>query len=80
MKKVTLTLDEKIAMWMRLHAAKCNVTVSQLIGEMLVQRMQGVEYERAMRAFFEKTPVKLRGSRKDRLPSRDSLHDRGTCR
>ena len=80
MKNVTITLDEETALWARIHAAEHNKSLSRLIGEMLAQRMQELaEYDRAMRAFLEKSPVKLRGSAK-RYPSRESLHDRARLR
>lgn len=80
MKNVTITLDEKTAMWARVYAAEHNTSLSRLVGEMLAQRMQElVEYKRAMRAFLERPPVKLRGSAK-RYPSRESLHDRAGLR
>lgn len=80
MKNVTITLDEKTAIWARVYAAEHNTSLSRLVGEMLAQRMhQLAEYDRAMRAFLAKPPVKLRRSGK-RYPAREELHDRARLR
>ncbi|HEX9277481.1 MAG TPA: DUF6364 family protein, partial [Casimicrobiaceae bacterium] len=39
MKTLTITLDEKTAAWARVYAAKHNMSVSRLVGEILQQRM-----------------------------------------
>ena len=80
MKNVTITLDEKTANWARVYAAERNISVSRLVGEMLAQRMEELgEYDRAMRTFLGKRPVKLRDSKK-RYPAREELHDRARLR
>jgi hypothetical protein len=49
MKNVTVTLDEDVARWARVWAARQNKSVSRLLGEMLRERMRHEEgYERAM--------------------------------
>jgi hypothetical protein len=80
MKNVTITLDEETAAWARVHAAQHNMSVSRLVGEMLHQRMGELrEYDRAMRAFLSKPPVKLSRSGA-RYPKREELYDRGRLR
>ena len=80
MKNVTITLDEKTAMWARVYAAQHNTSVSRLVGEMLAQRMREFsEYDRAMRAWLAKPPVKL-GRPGKRYPDREELHDRAGLR
>jgi hypothetical protein len=80
MKNITITLDEKTAMWARVHAAKHNTSLSRLVGEMLAQRMSELsEYDHAMRAYLSKPPVKLGRSGK-RYPTREELHDRARLR
>lgn len=77
---VTITLDEKTAAWVRLYAAQRNTTVSRMIGEMLRRRMQEVlEYEKAMRRYLVKCPVKL-GRPDQRYATRDELHERSRLR
>jgi len=80
MKNVTITLDEKTAVWARVYAAKHNTSVSRLVGEMLQQRMGELhEYDQAMRRFLAKAPVKLNRTGK-RYPGRSELHDRTRLR
>ncbi|HVP87106.1 MAG TPA: DUF6364 family protein [Casimicrobiaceae bacterium] len=80
MKNVTITLDEETAAWARVYAAQHNMSVSRLVGEMLHQRMGELsEYDRAMRAFLAKKPVKLSRSG-GRYPKREELYDRGRLR
>jgi hypothetical protein len=79
-KNVTITLDEKTAAWARVYAARNNLSVSRLIGEMLQQRMrESHKYEEAMRRFLSKAPAKLNRSGK-KYPRREDLHDRARIR
>ena len=39
MKNITITLDEQIAAWVRMAAAKRKMSVSRLIGDLLHDRM-----------------------------------------
>jgi hypothetical protein len=75
-KNVTVTLDEKVARWARVWAAKHNTSVSKMLGEFLAERMSAENgYDRAMRAFLSRKPQRLR-SNSAKLPKRDSLYDR----
>ncbi len=50
MKNVTITVDDAALEWVRIEAAKRNTSVSRLVGEMLVEKMQREDaYARAMR-------------------------------
>ena len=50
MKNVTITMDESVADWARMEAARRNTSVSRLVGEMLAEKMRRTDrYERAMR-------------------------------
>lgn len=52
MKNITVTLDEKTAAWVRVHAAKAGKSVSRLLGELLRRHMSDTrEYNEAMRQF-----------------------------
>lgn len=80
MKNVTITLDAKTAAWLRVHAAKRNMSVSRMVGEMLRERMREAhEYDDAMRRFLAKAPVRLKRAGK-RYAARDELHDRSRIR
>jgi plasmid stability protein len=80
MKTLTITLDEKTAARARVYAAKHNMSVSRLVGEILQQRMGELhEYDQAMCRFLAKAPVNLNRAGK-RYPARDRLHDRTRLR
>lgn len=80
MKNVTITLDEEVAAWARVHAAQQDMSVSRMIGGMLEQRMrESAEYEESMRRFLSRKPVKL-GRGRARYPTREDLHDRPRLR
>jgi hypothetical protein len=80
MKNVTITLDEKTAAWARVYAAKHDMSVSRLVGEMLQQRMrESHEYDEAMRRFLAKKPVRLKRPG-TRYATRDDVHDRARIR
>ncbi|HQC97209.1 MAG TPA: CopG family transcriptional regulator [Aquabacterium sp.] len=50
MKNVTVTMEDHVAEWARLEAARRNTSVSRLVGEMLAEKMRRTDrYERAMR-------------------------------
>ena len=49
MKNVTVSMEEGVADWARIEAARRNTSVSRLIGEMLAEKMRHDDaYERAM--------------------------------
>ena len=80
MKNITITLDEKTAAWVRVHAAERGKSLSRLVGEMLQDRMRELrDYDQAMRRYLAMKPLRFRwvGSRK---PARDELHDRAHLR
>lgn len=54
MKNVTITMDDVVAEWARIEAARRNTSVSRLVGEMLAEKMRSdFGYERAMREAIE---------------------------
>jgi hypothetical protein len=54
-KNVTITVDAAALEWVRIEAAKRNSSVSRLVGEMLVEKMQRTDaYQRAMRDWQSK--------------------------
>ncbi len=77
MKNVTITLDEKTAAWLRVHAAKRGMSVSRFVGEVLQERMLELRaYNDAMRSFLGYSPFAFHFSG-GRRPTREELHDRG---
>ena len=54
MKNVTVTMEDQVADWARLEAARRHTSVSRLIGELLAEKMRHDDaYERAMREALE---------------------------
>jgi hypothetical protein len=79
-KNVTISLDEKTAAWARKQAAEQNTSLSRLVGELLENSMrQSREYQRAMRQYLSRGPVRLK-KRNQNYPSREDLHDRHRLR
>jgi hypothetical protein len=76
MKKLTITLEEKVARWARIKAAERNTSVSRLVGEVLQERMQAEEnYGLAMEQYLSQGPQMLKQSG-TRYPRREELHER----
>ena len=49
MKNVTVTMEDSVADWARMEAARRNTSVSRLVGQMLAEKMRHDDaYERAM--------------------------------
>jgi len=78
MKNVTVTMEEHVAEWARVEAARRNTSVSRLIGEMLAEKMRHDDaYDRAMR---EALQFKSLGVSGDRYLTRDEIYDRASWR
>jgi hypothetical protein len=57
MKNVTVSLDEDVALWARVWAARRDTSVSQLLGELLREQMKREEgYDAAMQQFLGTPP------------------------
>lgn len=55
MKNVTVTMEDSVAEWARMEAARRNTSVSRLVGELLAEKMRrDDEYERAFRDWQQK--------------------------
>jgi hypothetical protein len=75
MKNVTVTMEDSVAEWARLEAARRNTSVSRLVGEMLAEKMRHDDaYERAMREALE---FKSFGSSDGRYLTREEIYTRG---
>jgi hypothetical protein len=77
-RNVTLSLGEDVALWARIEAARRDTSMSQLVGEMLKERMEGEKrYETAMRSALARGPfLKSDG----RYLGRNEIHDRARLR
>ena len=74
MKNVTVTMEDAVAEWARLEAARRNTSVSRLVGEMLAQKMRHDDaYERAMREALE---FRSFGASEGRYLTREEIYDR----
>jgi plasmid stability protein len=79
MKNVTITLDEEVARWVRVSAARHNLSVSRYVGELLKSQMESERgYEQAMRSFLGRKAKALKTS--GGYPGRDEIHDRSVLR
>ncbi len=55
MKNVTVTMEESVADWARMEAARRNTSVSRLVGELLAEKMRHDDaYERAMNEWLQR--------------------------
>jgi hypothetical protein len=80
MRNVTITLEEKVAKWARIEAARHDTSVSRLVGEMLAEKMQHDNaYDAARRSFFASPPRILRRPGEPLL-KREELYDRKVLR
>jgi hypothetical protein len=74
LRNVTVTLEEDVAQWARIEAARQDTSVSRFLGDLLKERMAAqAGYERSMRRALNRKPF-LR-SRAPYL-SREEVHDR----
>jgi hypothetical protein len=77
---MTITLDEEVARWARIEAAKRDTSVSRLVGAMLAEKMASkASYEAAREQFFAVRPRPL-GPPRQKLPKREALYDRAGLR
>ena len=80
MKNVTITVDEQVAEWARVWAARHNTSVSKLLGELLAERMrEETGYEATMRRFLSRRPTRLKNEGES-YPHRNELHERNLLR
>ena len=80
MRNVTITVEEEVARWARIEAAKRDTSVSRMIGEMLAEMMRAeIAYE-AARDDFCAIPAAVLSEPEERYPTRDELHDRAGLR
>lgn len=79
MRKVTITLGEETARWVRVRVAENELSVSRFVGRFLREKMeQEKAYRTAMKNALARRPVRI--SSDGRYPSREELHDRPVLR
>ena len=80
MKNITITVEEEVARWARIWAAKHNSSLSRLVGELLKHRMLAEDgYHVAMSDYLSRRPSALRKKGRG-YPKREELHDRKDLR
>lgn len=78
MKNVTVTMEDSVADWARMEAARRNTSVSRLVGELLAEKMRHDDaYERAMREALE---FRSWGTSTQPYLSDDEMYDRNQPR
>ncbi|HYX26513.1 MAG TPA: CopG family transcriptional regulator [Thermoanaerobaculia bacterium] len=79
MKNVTVTLEEEVALWVRVRAAEQNQSVSRYLGDMLRKQMtEETTYEEAMERFLSRKPSRITDS--EVYPARETLYERSRVR
>jgi hypothetical protein len=78
LRNVTVTLEESVARWARMEAARQDTSVSRLLADMLKRLMREKDsYESAMREALARKPfLKTDG----RYLTREEVHDRARLR
>ena len=75
-KNVTITMEDSVADWARMEAARLNTSVSRLVGELLAEKMREDDaYERAMNEWLSRD--RTWQSDGSAYPRREDLYDRG---
>jgi len=78
LRNITITLEEDLARWARIEAAREDTSVSQFLAELLRQRRrENGEYERAKREALARKPFL---NSDGRYLSREEVHERSRFR
>lgn len=78
LRNITITLEENVAQWARIEAAKKDTSVSRLLAAVLKQHMhEKAGYERAMRRALARKPFL---NTDGRYLSREEAHERSGLR
>lgn len=78
LRNITITLEESLARWARIEAARSDTSVSRFLAEILKERMmQNSDYQAAKRRALARKPF-LRTD--GRYLSREQVHDRERLR
>jgi hypothetical protein len=77
-RNVTVSLEEEVALWARLEAARRDTSVSRLLGDLLKERMvRESRYDLAMESALARGPFLASDGR---YLSREGVHDRARLR
>lgn len=80
LRNVTITLDEELARWARVEAARRDTSVSQMLADLLREQMLGADTYEALRdRYFAQEPRVHRPPGMP-YPARDELHERDRLR
>jgi hypothetical protein len=78
LRNITITLQEDLARWARIEAARQDTSVSQFLAELLRQRMlENDSYEQAMRRALARKPFPATDGK---YPKREEIYDRARVR
>ena len=78
LRNITVTLEEQVARWARIEAARNEISVSRFLGAILKERMLNRDsYERAMRRALARKPFLETDGH---YMSREEVHDRSHLR
>ena len=78
LRNVTITLEESVAKWVRIEAARRDISVSRLLAGILKERMQERDsYEAAMRRALAREPFL---NSDGPYPTREEAHERSCVR
>jgi hypothetical protein len=78
LRNITITLEERVARWARLEAARRDISVSRMLAGILKDQMQEKDaYERAMRRALARKPFL---NSDGPYLSREEAHDRSSLR
>lgn len=75
MRNLTITVEERVARWARIWAAKHGSSMSKLVGSLLKEKMEQEQgYQAAIKRDLARAPMALK-SAGEHYPSRDELHE-----
>jgi len=78
LRNITITLDEEVARWARIEAAREDTSVSRMLAEILKERMEKKdEYGKAMKRALGRKPF---GKSDGKYLTREETHDRAGLR
>lgn len=78
-RNVTISLDEDLARWARVEAARRDLSVSQMVADLLRERSEeATAYEEALGTYLAGEPRPLGNG--GPYPARNRIHDRADLR
>jgi hypothetical protein len=78
LRNITITLEEDLARWTRIEAAREDTSVSQFLADLLRRRMlENDSYEQSMRRFLARKPFPKTDGK---YPTREEIYNRARVR